>query len=217
MMKRTHLDLLLLLLKAGGGTGKVFATTNDIARELGISQQSTSRWIIQLENGGFIERGHSSIWLTSRGLEELMRVYFLMKSSFEEKFPVKLSGRVVSGMKDGEYYLSLPRYTKQFKKKLGFKPYPGTLNVVMEDRDKKPMLERMGGIMVDGFSIGNRVLGTVKCFPVRINNKVKGAVVLPERSHYNSDTIEVVSPYNLRKKLKLRDGSRVNIELLKNA
>ena len=214
-MKKTHLDLLLLLLESGGGTDKVFATTNDIARELDISQQSASRWIMQLENAGFIERGHSSIWLTSRGLDELMRIYFLMKSSFEEGFPVKLSGSVTSGLKDGRYYLSLPRYARQFKKKLGFTPYPGTLNVVIEDRDKKLMLNRMKGVVVDGFSIGNRVLGKVKCFPVIVNKKVRGALVLPERSHYSSDTIEVVSQHNLREKLRLKDGSRVRIELLK--
>jgi riboflavin kinase len=215
MIKKTHLDLLLLLLRAGGGTGKVFATTSDIARELDISQQSTSRWIIQLERGGFIERGHSSIWLTNKALDELMRVYFLMKSSFEEEFPVKLSGVVTSGLKDGKYYLSLPRYTRQFIKKLGFTPYPGTLNVVIEDRNKKLMLNRMKGIVVDGFSIGNRVLGKVKCFPVLVSKKVRGALVLPERSHYSSDTIELISQHNLRKKLKLMDGSRVDIELLK--
>jgi riboflavin kinase len=215
MMKRTHLDLLLLLLRAGGGTDKVFATTNDIARELGISQQSTSRWVIQLEREGFIERGHSSIWLTSKALDELMRIYFMMKSSFEEEFPVKLSGNVASGLKDGKYYLSLPQYTKQFVKKLGFIPFPGTLNAVIEDRSKKLMLNRMKGIVVDGFSIGNRVLGRVKCFPVLINKKVKGALVLPERSHYSSDTIEIISKHNLRKRLKLKDGSRVDIELLK--
>lgn len=213
-MKKTHLDLLLLLLRAGGGTDKVFATTNDIARELGISQQSTSRWVIQLERAGFVERGHSSIWLTSKALEELMRIYFMMKSSFEKEFPVKLFGTVVSGLQDGRYYLSLPQYTRQFRKKLGFTPYKGTLNVVMEDRNKKPMLSRMKGITVDGFSIGNRVLGKVKCFPVLINKKVRGALVLPERSHYSSDTIEIVSQHNLRKKLSLKDGSRVSIELL---
>ncbi|NYZ75720.1 DUF120 domain-containing protein [Candidatus Micrarchaeota archaeon] len=215
MMKKTHLDLLLLLLRSGGGTGKVFATTNDIARELGISQQSTSRWVIQLEREGFVERGHSNIWLTSKALDELMRVYFLMRSSFEEEFPVKLSGIVSSGLKDGKHYLSINKYTRQFTKKLGFAPYPGTLNIVIEDRRKKLMLNRMKGIVVDGFSIGNRVLGKVKCFPVLVNKKVRGALVLPERSHYSSDTIEIISQHNLRQRLKLKDGSRVEIELLK--
>jgi len=215
MLKRTHLDLFLLLLQAGGGTGKVFATTSDIAEELGISQQTTSRWIIQLEKAGFVERGHSCIFLTSKALDELMRIYFLMKSSFEEELPVNISGRVVSGMKDGKYYLSLPQYVGQFKKKLGFTPFPGTLNVVVKDSRKKLMLNRMKGIVVDGFSIGNRVLGKVKCFPVLINGKVRGAVALPERSHYNSDTIEIISRHNLRKELNLDDGSKIGIELLK--
>lgn len=56
-MKRTYLDLLLLLLQAGGGEDKVFATTGDIARELDISQQSASRWIIELEERGLSKGG----------------------------------------------------------------------------------------------------------------------------------------------------------------
>jgi riboflavin kinase len=215
MVKKTHIDLLLLLLEAGGGAGKVFATTSDIARELDISQQTTSRWIIQLEREGYVERGHSSISLTSKALDVLMRTYFLMKSSFEEELPVNFSGYVVSGLKNGKHYLSLPQYTRQFRDKLGFAPFPGTLNVIINDRSKKLMLGRIKGILVDGFSIGDRVLGKVKCFPALINGKVRGALVLPERSHYSSDTIEIVSRYNLRRKLRLKDGSRVEIELLK--
>ena len=217
MVKKTHFDLLLLLLQAGGGTDRVFATTGDIARELGISQQTTSRWVIQLEREDYVERGHSSIALTSKALDQLMRMYFMMKSSFEKELPVNLSGKVVSGLRDGRYYLSLPKYVAQFKKKLGFTPYQGTLNVTISERGKKLMLGKMRGIMVDGFSIGSRVLGQVKCFPVLINGKVKGALVLPERSHYSSDTIEIISRHNLRRKLELNDGSKVDIKLLKVA
>ncbi|MEM3555164.1 MAG: DUF120 domain-containing protein [Candidatus Micrarchaeia archaeon] len=214
MRRRTYLDLLILLLQSGGGD-KVFATTGDIARELGISQQSASRWIIQLEREGFLRRGHSTISLTEKALEELRKLYCVLKGSFEEELPIRISGYVVSGLKDGQYYLSLPRYVRQFEKKLGFSPFPGTLNVVIDERDKKLMLSRMRGIMVNGFSIGRRVLGKVKCFPAVINDKVEGALVLPERSHYNSGTVEVISKYNLRKVLKLKDGSRVRIKVVK--
>jgi len=216
-VKRTYLDLLLLLLQAGGGEDKVFATTGDIARELDISQQSASRWMIELEERGFIERGRSGILLTDKALDELRKVYMIMKSSFDEELPMGISGSVVSGLKDGRYYLSLPHYMKEFSRKLGFTPFPGTLNVLVEDRRRKLMLSRMNGIRIEGLGVGKHVLGSVKCFPVRINGKVEGAVVLPERSHYDSDTIEVVSKYNLRKKLGLKDGSKVSMELIKPA
>jgi riboflavin kinase len=214
MRKKTYLDLLILLLQSGGGD-TVFATTGDIARELGISQQSASRWMIELEREGFLKRGHSTISLTDKAVEELRRLYCILRSSFEEEFPIRISGYAVSGLKDGQYYLSLPQYVKQFEKKLGFSPFPGTLNVVIDDRDKKLMLGRMRGIIVDGFSIGRRVLGKVKCFPAVINDKVEGAIVLPERSHYNSGTVEIISKHNLRKTLKLKDGSRVRIKVVK--
>ena len=43
-------------------------------------------------------------------------------------------------MGEGSYYMSLKGYKKQFKEKLGYEPFPGTLNLKLEDKiymDKK--------------------------------------------------------------------------------
>lgn len=37
------------------------------------------------------------------------------------------TGRVFSGVGEGSFYVSL--YSKKFLEKLGFRPYPGTLNL----------------------------------------------------------------------------------------
>jgi riboflavin kinase len=40
-----------------------------------------------------------------------------------------LRGRVVSGLGEGQHYISRQGYLKQFREKLGFEPFPGTLNI----------------------------------------------------------------------------------------
>jgi riboflavin kinase len=42
-------------------------------------------------------------------------------------------------------------------------------------------------------------------------NGVPGAVVIPDRTHYPKDLLEIVSPVKLRDELKLKDGDGVCI------
>jgi len=35
--------------------------------------------------------------------------------------------------------------------------------------------------------------------------------MIPERTHYPEDIIEIISPNNLREKLKLKDGSKITV------
>jgi riboflavin kinase len=38
---------------------------------------------------------------------------------------------------------------------------------------------------------------------VRVNDKIEGAVVIAQRTHHSQDTLEVIAPVNLKKKLGL--------------
>ena len=44
-----------------------------------------------------------------------------------------INGEVTTGLGKAAYFLSQEFYTKEFKKNLGFIPYPGTLNVIVSD------------------------------------------------------------------------------------
>jgi riboflavin kinase len=114
-------------------------------------------------------------------------------------------------MGEGKYYTEQKGYADQFKDKLGFVPYPGTLNVEIEyvERNKLRLLKNYGGIVIDEFKTKNRTFGSVLCLNATINN-FKGAIVLPKRSHY-SNILEFISPYYLREKLHLEDGGRVEM------
>ena len=44
---------------------------------------------------------------------------------------MKIDGEVTTGLGKAAYFLSQDFYTKEFKKNLGFVPYPGTLNIIV--------------------------------------------------------------------------------------
>ena len=47
---------------------------------------------------------------------------------------IEFRRKIVSGMGEGAYYMSLKGYRNQFIEKLGYEPYPGTLNVKLVDQ-----------------------------------------------------------------------------------
>ncbi|MDI6806121.1 MAG: CTP-dependent riboflavin kinase, partial [Candidatus Bathyarchaeia archaeon] len=75
-------------------------------------------------------------------------------------------------------------------------------------------LEAYPAIEIEGFKNENRTFGPVKTYPAIIENKVKGALVLALRSHYDASVIEVIASVFLRKHLKLKDGHKVKVEVL---
>ena len=44
---------------------------------------------------------------------------------------MKIEGEITTGLGKAEYFMSQEFYTKEFKKNLGFIPYPGTLNIIV--------------------------------------------------------------------------------------
>ena len=129
---------------------------------------------------------------------------------------VELKGTLVSGMGEGAYYMSLKGYTKQFKKKIGYVPFPGTLNVSLT---KKEYIEAAGqfdaldGVMINGFSDGKRTYGWVKCFNAKLNKSTNCELIRLERTAHDKTIVELISKTNLRKSAKLSDGSKVTIRI----
>jgi riboflavin kinase len=114
-------------------------------------------------------------------------------------------------MKEGTYYTSREGYIKQFQKKLGFIPYPGTLNLEINpvEKNKLRFLKQEEGIEISAFETDNRSFGGVKCFHACIN-KHNTILIFPLRGHY-SNILEFIAPENLREHLELKDGDSVAI------
>jgi riboflavin kinase len=188
-----------------------------------MSQQTASRYLIELDNKGWIERTITAegclIRITDSGVKELQKLYSNLRYLMEIVYPpsVTLEGTVFTGLGEGAYYISKEQYRKQFIEKLGFDPYPGTLNLKLTtdyDIKTRAELDAYPAIEVEGFVNEDRTFGSVKCYPVTIENKEKGALISALRSHYDASVLEIISPVPLRKHLKLKDGHKVKVEVL---
>lgn len=213
------LSVLLELAYAGAHVAQCRLSSRELANRLGTSQQTAARWLVELEKRGLITRVSGpkgqSVRLTKAGLSILRSSYQRLSSIFgPSSRAVKLVGNVVSGIGEGSYYMRQEGYREQFMRKLGFEPYPGTLDVKLggESVELKDVIEHAEGVLIEGFRTNERAFGSVKCVPAKIRG-ARAAIVLPARSTH-TDIIELVAPQNLRKALKLRDGDRVEVEVL---
>jgi len=206
----------------GASRRTVKVSTEYLAQKMGLSQQTASRHLIQLEKLGWIKRSITPegclITVTEAGRDELKRFYSGLHQIFEAPYPlsVTLEGVLFSGFGEGAYYISKDGYRKQFIEKLGFDPYPGTLNLKLTtdyDMKTRAELENYPAIELQGFQNESRSFGGVKCYPAIINNKLKGAVVSAMRTHYDSSVLEIIAPAYLRGSLKLKDGNKVKVEI----
>jgi len=211
------------LAELGASTRTVKVSTEYLAQKIGASQQTASRHLISLEKLGWIKKTITPegclIKITNQGVTELKKLYSELRLIFESDYPpsIILEGVLFSGLGEGAYYVTKAGYRKQFMEKLGFDPYPGTLNIKLTtDYDLKSLseLETYPAVELEGFQDESRTFGSVKCYPAIINNKVKGAVIYSLRSHYGSSVLEIVSPTFLRSSLKLKDGNKVKVEIL---
>jgi CTP-dependent riboflavin kinase len=121
-----------------------------------------------------------------------------------------LRGNVFSGKGEGAKFVRLSWARKQMEEKLGFKPYPGTLNIRLDGKSvkmRKALMDAEGEEILSplGFCRG-------KIFQASMMN-VKCAVVIPEVPGYPEDVLEVVSSTSLREKLHLDDGSMVEVKV----
>jgi len=218
-----HLYTLLKLAEMGAHRRTAKISTEYLAEKLEISQQTASRYLIELERKGWIQRTitpeGSLIKIDDKGTRELQKLYSNLRFLIEAAYPpsVTLEGTVFTGLGEGAYYISKEHYRKQFIEKLGFDPYPGTLNLKLTtDYDLKTHteLEAYPAIEIQGFKNEDRTFGLVKCYPATIGNKVKGALISALRGHYDSSVVEIIAPVCLRKHLNLKDGHKVKVEIL---
>jgi len=131
----------------------------------------------------------------------------------EKQNSMKIRGAVSSGKGIGKKFVQLEWVQKQFEEKLGFRCYPGTLNLTLADREirKREKLEKFKGIKI----IPKNGYCEAKCFRAKIENfeEIKVALILPLVSNYPKNLIEIISPYNLRERLNLKDGDYLGLSV----
>jgi riboflavin kinase len=219
-MKPYLLQTLKELALLGAIKNKIEISSLELGKQIESSQQTASRYLLELDKIGMVTRElgikKQIIQITSLGEDALQNEHLQYQQIFELTDRVQFKGIVISGMGEGRYYTEQMGYVEQFREKLGFSPYPGTLNVKIEliERNKLRFLKNNQAIEISEFKTRNRTFGAVRCFKAEING-IKGAIVLPMRSHY-SNVLEFISQTFLREKLEIKDDDEVNIVIYLN-
>ncbi len=220
MRHDSDLRTLIELVKLGARRRLVSLSTSELGEILNLTQQGASVRLLELEREGMIERGRVGrkwgVRLTSKGYDRVSSLYAelrgVMNPIEEGREDLPFRGLVFSGLREGGYYVSLGGYRRQFTKLLGFTPFPGTLNLRLTSPaqvDQKRLLRSMAGIFIEGFEDKARSYGSAKCFMATIGAQRKGAALVIERTHYDDTVLELISPANLRRELKLKDGDEL--------
>jgi len=225
-----ELAVLKLLALDGGHRGEVKVSCGGLAGRLDASNQTASRRLQALEDADYVTRDLVSdgqwVALTDAGERALEREYEDYRRIFDDPGELDLTGTVTSGMGEGRHYISLPGYNRQFVEKLGYDPYPGTLNVDLdaESQRARSAMEAMDGVPIDGWEDEERTYGSATCYrctvvvredhPDAPAGEFAGAhVIVPDRTHHDESQLEVIAPEKLRDELGLLDDDEVTIRV----
>ena len=206
----------------GGLAGETKLSCSSLADALDVSTQTASRRLQALEAAGLLERDTVAdgqwVRLTDAGERALRAEYETYRRLFEAPARLALRGAVTSGMGEGRHYISLPGYMRQFVDRLGYEPFPGTLNL---DLDAESVRARAGlasfaPVPIDGWEDDERTYGPAVCYPATVET-ADGAtyepahVIAPERTHHDEDQLEIIAPERLRDVLDLADGDVLTV------
>ena len=126
---------------------------------------------------------------------------------------LEIPGKIVSGAKQGAFFTQLGWVQEQCLEKLGFAPWPGTLNLEIL-MDHVALIEELK--VKKGLELvspdANFCSGHV--FPVSIEG-VPAAVVLPAEDVrvHEKNIIEIIAPQFLKETLGVKDGDQVTLEI----
>ncbi len=209
-----YYSILLYILEKSSLFGKLRTSTVQLSKELNSTQQTVSRKLIEMEKKGLIKRQLEAngiiLSLGEKGRDHLKEKYKILKKNFERKIN-KLKGTVKSGIGEGKYYMSLSQYLTQFKSKLGFKPYSGTLNLRLNDKTKLlEFIDNIEPILINGFKDKERTYGSIKCYKIKIKD-TEGAIIIPERATHPEDIVEIIAPVYLRDYYHLKDNDILEV------
>ncbi|WP_092904481.1 DUF120 domain-containing protein [Halostagnicola kamekurae] len=219
-----ELAVLKLLALEGGLFGDVKISCSALADRLDASNQTASRRLQRLESADLVERETVSdgqwVVVTDEGERMLRAEYEDYRRIFETGAEVELEGTITSGMGEGRHYISLPGYQRQFEERLGYDPFPGTLNVDLREDSvrRRSAMSSLEPVPIDGWEDDDRTYGPAVCYPATVETAdgetyETAHTIAPERTHHDDDQLEVIAPDKLREELDLEDDDHVTVSV----
>jgi riboflavin kinase len=210
-------ELMKEVAEAGGLRGFVSTSSGEIAERIEVSQQTASRWILELVEEGYLDRRLGSrgqqLRLTDEGAGLLADELERLQSIFEAARRAELTGTVTPGEGEGAYYMSQDFYQRGFEELVGFTPFPGTLNLELEgpDLDTLRALRNREALEIPKVKTPERTFGGVTVYPAEVDDR-QAAIIFPHRTRHER-VLEVIAPDKLREELDLADGDELTVSV----
>jgi CTP-dependent riboflavin kinase len=146
--------------------------------------------------------------------------------SNRERKEEALVGVVFSDLGRGADFVSLDWVRDLLRDRLGFAPFPGTLNLRLESpaalltwrkiRERPGIaIPPMDPAFCHARAFRVKIRGSMSLdSSERAHVSIDGAVLVPEIKGYPADKIEVVAPVRIKQTLAARDGDRLTLEFL---
>ncbi len=124
-------------------------------------------------------------------------------------------GRLATGIGQGKHFTRLEWAQRQFVERLGIDPYPGTVNVIIDEAASLAVWDRLKatpGVLIENPNDGPHDCDA-RCYPVEIEGRFDAAIVLPEVDGYGRDVIEMICAVGIRNALGIADGDRLSVTI----
>jgi len=132
----------------------------------------------------------------------------------------RLTGVIFSDLGQASSFMALDWVQELLNERLGYHPFPATLNVRPKDSEDAQVWRRVqtdhAGTPLTPASDGHcgAKLYRVEIYQEANRVKVGGAVLLPEVKDYPQDKIEIVAPVRLKDHFEVHDGDQLTVEFL---
>lgn len=124
-----------------------------------------------------------------------------------------IEGRLVRGLGQGAGFTQIDWVCEQLLALAGIDPYPGTLNLALEDEHHRTRWRNWREQPGQRLTTPQQSSCNARCYPVKIEGCIPAAVILPEVPDYPDAKLEIVAALPLREHLALAEGCRVRVEL----
>jgi riboflavin kinase len=125
-----------------------------------------------------------------------------------------LRGVAASGLGKATLFTQIRWVSSQLEEKLEVRPYPGTFNMRLVAADQISQWERLKGR--PGFPLDDPAENSCAavCYPVVVNERVRGAILIPGVPGYPPDQVEIVASESVRRALNVRDGDTITLRVV---
>ena len=111
---------------------------------------------------------------------------------------IGFEGTITSGLGKGAVFVSIDYYKDNIREKLGFSPYPGTLN--LEVGKGQQQLRVITPIRIESFKKSGKAYGGASCYKIKIDG-IDAAIIVPDLTANEEKNVGGCAPLSFKIKL----------------